>query len=101
MSAVSGDPINASICVSSLFHPGSWGDSGLLIVFLLTSSWFHLPVLPLPSLLLSPSLSILSSPSTSLCQCPFMFELSSPVNTAPTFCLLLLPPVSFSIQVFQ
>lgn len=46
MSAVAGDPINASICVSSLFHPGSWGDSGLLIVFLLTSGvWFHLPVL--------------------------------------------------------
>lgn len=81
MSGVAVDAINASSCVSSLFHPGSWGDSALLIVFLLTSGIrFHLP---LPSVLRSLNLSILSSPSTSLSHCRFVFELSQPVNLLP------------------
>lgn len=73
MSVGAADAINAPICVSSLFRPGSWGDSGLVIVFLLTPGvGFHLP---LPALLLYPNLSILLSPSTSLSHSCFVFEI--------------------------
>lgn len=70
------------LCLSlhlSWFSPGSWDDSGLLTVFLLTSRiWFHLPPHPPPPL----PLSFLSSSSTQLPhsplspQCPLISNIS-------------------------
>lgn len=91
MSVVAVDAINASICVSSLFHPGSCGDSGLLIV--LPADLWALVSSPTPTF----HLSILSSPSTSLSHCWFVFELRSPVITAPH----LLPAPVAPCQLFD